>query len=502
MNNLIVLPLAIPLGTAILLLFFPNRILLQRIISLAGLLIQAAVSWLIAVQVRQEGIQTLHMSGWVPPYGIVFVADMLAALLVLAASAVSLCCLIYAFGSIGEERERHYFYPLFQFLLVGVNGSFLTGDLFNLFVCFEVMLIASYALIVLGNTRRQLRETLKYMLINIVSSTLFVAGVAYLYGVTGTLNMADLSLRIAESGVTFTLHIIALLFLIVFSLKASLFLFFWVPGAYGAPPAAIAALFASLLTKVGVYALLRSFTLIFYLDEAVLHGWFQGMAVATMVLGALGAVAYRDIRRIMNYNLVISIGFLALGLTVSSKEALEGAAFYLIHDMLAKALLFMLGGWIIQAAGTADLKRMGGWIKRSPLIGGMLFVTALAIAGIPPLSGFLGKLLLIRSGLQEGYSLLAAVALATSLIALYSLLRIFMHAFWGDEKPAGESPVSEKELPAASGLPSGRKLLPAAMLCVLVIGIGLGSEFVYEWVAQAGDVLADPARYIEAVLKG
>jgi len=506
MNNLIVLPLVIPLATAILLLFVHNRIGLQRRISIAGLLLLAAVSCLIAVQVGREGIQTLYMGGWMPPYGIVFVADMLAALLVLIASTVGLCCLIYAFGSIGTEREKHYFYPLFQFLLVGVNGSFLTGDLFNLFVCFEVMLMASYALIVLGNTDRQLRETLKYLLINIVSSALFVAGVAYLYGATGTLNMADLSFKIAETGWTATLHVIALLFLIVFSLKAGLFLFFWLPGAYGAPPAVVAALFAALFTKVGIYALIRTFTLIFYLDESILHDWFQGLAIATMLLGAIGAVAYRDIRRIMNYNIVISIGFLALGLAVSSEESLTGAVFYLIHDIPAKALLFMLGGWIILTAGTSDLKRMGGWIQRYPLIGGLLFLTAAAIVGLPPLSGFPGKLLLIRSGLQEGYGLLSAVALLSSLIALYSLLRIFMHAFWGEEmlrrEPQAGATAEPKLAPSSASPPSRLTLLPIVALSILIIGIGLGAEFLYEWASQAGDVLANPDRYIDAVLKG
>jgi len=491
MNNALVLPLLIPLCTAIVLFFFPRRIALQRWIGLSGLALTVAVSAGLVAQVRAEGIQVLHMGGWIPPFGIVFVADMFAALLVLASAIVGMCCLAFSWGTIGEERERHYFYPFFQLLLVGVNGSFLTGDLFNLFVCFEVMLISSYAMIVLGSTKRQLRESLKYMLINILSSTLFVAGVAYLYGVAGTLNMADLSVKIAEAGSGGILDVIALLFMLVFSLKAGLFLFFWLPGAYGAPPPAVAALFAALLTKVGIYALIRTFTLIFPENAGVTHGWLKGMAIATMVLGAFGAISYRDIRRILNYNVVISVGFLAMGLAVTTKDALDGMVFYLVHDMLAKALLFMLGGLVIRAAGTSDLRRTGGLIGRYPAIGWLFFMTALAIAGIPPLSGFAGKLLLVRGGLLEGEYVLSAVALGSSLIVLYSLIRMFMQAFWGEEKPAGE-----EAKPLGKGW-----LLPVAGLSLLVVLIGLGSETVYGWVSAAGDTLADPSRYIDAVLK-
>jgi multicomponent Na+:H+ antiporter subunit D len=491
MNNLIVLPLLIPLLTAIILIFSRNSVVLQRWISSISIVLNVAIAAMIVAQVYSEGIQVLHMSGWIPPYGIVFVGDMLGALLVLTTSIVGAFCLFFSFGTIGQERERYYFYPLFQFLLVGIYGSFLTGDLFNLFVCFEVMLISSYALIMLGGTRRQLRETLKYMLMNILSSTLFVAAVAYLYGVVGTLNMADLSVRVAEAGQAGVLNVIALLFMIVFSLKAGLFLFYWLPGSYSAPPAAVAALFAALLTKVGVYSLLRTFTLIFYSNPEVTHSWLLWMAVATMLLGAFGAVAYSDIRQIMNYNVVISVGLIILGLAVSTMDALNGSVFYLIHDMLAKALLFILGGLVIFASGTTDIRQMGGLIKRNPLMGGLLFITVLAIAGIPPFSGFTGKLLLIQGALQAGHYVPTAVALGSSLIVLYSLVRMFMYAFWGDERSQHKQPPEV----------SRKQLLSAAGLCVLIVGIGLGSEFVYRLVSEAGSTLIQPAQYIDAVLR-
>lgn len=492
MNNLIVLPLLIPLVTAVMLIFIPKKIKAQRWISLISVLLNILSALLIIGQVKDQGIQTLYMGGWLPPYGIVFVADMFAALLVLTTLVASAGCLLFAFRTIGEQREKHYFYPFFQFLLAGVLGSFLTGDLFNLFVCFEVMLIASYALIVLGGTKRQLRETLKYILINILSSTLFVAAMAYLYGVVGTLNMAHLSLRVAEAQQGGMLNIIAVLFLIVFALKAGLFLFFWLPGSYSVPPAAVSAVFGALLTKVGLYAMIRTFTLIFYHDPGFTHTIIAWMAAATMILGGLGAVAFKDLHKILNYNVIISVGFIAFGLAVATKDSLDGAVLYLIHDMIAKALMFILGGMIIAAAGTSKLNEMGGLIRKYPAVGWMFFVLALALVGIPPLSGFPGKVLMVRGGLGDGAFWLTAVAVASSLLVLFSMIRLFMGAFWREDPML---PARDKKKWHSTAY------ISAAGLLLCVIGLGLGSEWVYSFAGQAGAVLADPSIYIEAVLK-
>lgn len=491
MNNLLVLPLLVPLFASVLLVLVKNRVMLQRWISAITSLTSVAIAITIVAEVKQDGIQTLYMSGWAPPHGIVFVADMTAALLVLTTSIIGAFVVFFSMGSIGEERERYYYYPLLQFLLVGVCGSFLTGDIFNLFVCFEVMLISSYALIVLGGTKIQLRETIKYVVINVLSSALFVAAVAYLYGVTGALNMADLSVRVAEAGQGGILNVIALLFLIVFSLKAGLFLFFWLPGSYSAPPTAITAVFGALLTKVGLYALIRTFTLMFPGDPGVTHTWIAWMAGATMILGALGALAYKDVARILNYNVIISVGFIAFGLATANRDSLDGTVFYLLHDIMAKALLFLLGGLIIRAAGSGKLSEMGGLMKRNPLLGWMFFACSLAIAGIPPLSGFAGKLLIVRGGLDKGEYVLAAISLATSFVVLYSLVRIFMAAFWGEERSTSAAADTRK-----AGL-----LLPVAGLLILVVAMGLGAEWVYELAGEAGRTLLDPSSYVQAVLK-
>lgn len=490
MSNLLVLPILIPLTTAVILIFLKEKIHLQRWISVVSGLLNILAATLLVSRVHSDGIQTLRMGGWAPPYGIVFVGDMFAVLLVMAASLVSFAILLYSFRSIGKERERHYYYVFFHFLLVGVYGSFLTGDIFNLFVFFEVMLMASYALISLGGKKLQLRETSKYLLINIVSSALFVTAVAYLYAAVGTLNMAHLSQRIAEAGQGGVLNVIAVLFLIVFSLKAGLFLFFWLPGSYSAPPAAVRALFGALLTKVGLYAIIRTFTLLFVNDPGFTRDWIAWMAAATMILGGLGAVAYKDIPRILNYNVIISVGFVAFGLAAGTADALNGAVFYLLHDMLAKGLMFILGGMIISAAGTDRLDNMGGMIRRYPLIGWMFFILALALVGIPPLSGFAGKLLIIRGGQEAGMLTLSLIGLGSSFLVLYSLIKMFRMAFWGNE-PEKEQP--KVNLKSASAIAAG--------LLMLVIAMGIGAEQVYTYVSQAGEVLSSPALYIEAVMK-
>src|SRR5690606_22141237 len=245
-------------------------------------------------------------------------------ILVMVTSIVALCCLLYAFNSIGKERELFYFYPLFLFLITGVNGSFLTGDIFNLFVCFEVMLVSSYVLISLGGTKIQLRESIKYILVNMISSFLFLVAVAYLYAITGTLNMAHLSARISEVGQDGVMTTVAILLLIVFGLKAGLFLFFWLPGSYGAPPTAIAAIFAALLTKVGIYVIMRVFTLVFYHEPEITHLLIGILAAVTMILGAIGAVAYWDIKRIITYNVVVGVGFILAGVASLTTEGITG----------------------------------------------------------------------------------------------------------------------------------------------------------------------------------
>jgi multicomponent Na+:H+ antiporter subunit D len=303
--------------------------------------------------------------------------------------------------------------------------------------------------------------------------------------------MAHLAMRVAEAGQGGVMNVIAVLLLLVFSLKAGLLLFFWLPDSYSAPPLAVRALFGALLTKVGLYAITRVFTLIFIHNPDLTHSLMAWMAGATMILGAVGALAYNDLSRIFNYNIVISVGFIAFGISVLTQDSLSGAVFYLMHDMIAKALLFFLGGMILAASGTEQLKQMGGLIRRYPYTGWMFFILTLALVGVPPLSGFAGKVMMIRSGFGELHVALSLIALASSFVVLYSLIKVFQEVFWGGERSDEEiRPLRYKAMMA-----------PAAVLFVLLILMGIGAETVNEYVLQAGAVLADPAQYINAVMK-
>lgn len=490
MNNIIVMPMLIPLLTGILLVFLRPYIKVQRVFSLVSMVATVAVSVYILDLIQTDGILRIDFGGWLPPYGISFVADSFSMLLVLTTAIVTGILLIYAFSSIGRRHESMFFYPFVFFLVAGVNGSFLTGDLFNLFVCFEVMLLSSYVLITLGGRKVQLVESIKYISINVLSSWFFLVGIAYLYGTVGTLNMAHLSVRVAEVGQGPLLTVISIIFLVVFSLKSGLLLYFWLPGSYSAPPTVVAALFGALLTKVGIYAMFRVFTLIFYHEPGVTHSIIGIMAALTIIGGSMGAIAYNDIRQIVSYNVVIAVGFILVGLAVSTEVAFQGSIYYLIHDMIIKALLFLLAGTMIYLTGTSKIEKMSGLIRNYPLLGWLFFITMLSLAGIPPLSGFIGKVYVGQGAIETGSYFLLAIAFLSSIFVLYSLLRIFMNCFWG------ETIINEDDdVPLKKGM-----LIPLVLFGILTIALGVGAEGLAPYVSDAARTLMNPEIYIDAVL--
>lgn len=489
MNNLLVLPMILPIIVGIILVFIRPYRQLQRVLSLLTTIASASVAAYCLERVQRTGIMRLDFGGWLPPHGILFVGDSFALLLVLAACVVSSIILLYAFATTGNEVETMFFYPFYLFLLAGVNGSFLTGDLFNLFVCFEVMLLASYVLLTLGGRKTQLKEGITYVLINVLASWFFLLGIAYLYGSLGTLNMAHLAVRVAEVGQGPLLSLIGIIFLLVFSLKAGLLLYFWLPGSYAAPPTAVAALFGALLTKVGIYALYRTFTLVFVHDPLI-YQVIGVLAIVTMIGGCLGAIAYSDIRQIVAYNVIISVGFVLTGLAIATTTSFQGASYYLLHDMVSKALLFLLAGTIVYLTGRTKFHEISGLIRNYPLVGWLFFLAMLAIAGIPPLSGFIGKVYVGLGAVETGSYVLLAVAFLSSIGVLYSLLRIFLNSFWG------ETTISEDEQ-----TPFNKALaLPLVLLAVLIVGMGVGAEFLAPYIQDAANTLADPQQYIEAVI--
>lgn len=494
MTNLIILPILIPLLTGVILIFLNKRIIGQRVVATISSISTMIAAGFIVQKVRTDGIQSLNVSSWDAPFGITLVSDMFSALLVLTTSLIAFVCLLYSFKSIGEEREKYYYYAVFNFLLVGVNGAFTTGDIFNLFVFFEVMLMSSYVLLVLGGTKIQLRESIKYLLVNVISSALFVIAVAYLYSVVGTLNMAHISSRINEIsvyGMPGILTVIAVLFLIVFGLKGAIFpLYFWMPGSYYAPPAPVLALFGALLTKVGVYSITRTYTLFFYHDMDA-FGILSILAILSIVFGVIGAIAYWDIKNIIIYNIIIAVGVILYGVSVLNTNSMSGAVYYLIHDMFIKAALFLLIGIVISISGTSNLRNMSGLITRYPGLGWTFFIAALALAGIPPLSGFVGKLLIVQGGF-EGESFIGAfITLMSSLLVLFSVMKIFINGFWGKDRTYhGEEKA-----------PVRRLLIAPVMLVVISALYGIGSESILPYISQAADTLLDPNIYIDAVLK-
>lgn len=493
MNNVIMLPVLLPMLTAGILILLSKKHAVQRIISGISAVVLLAVSGYVLYETAKNGILTLESGGWQAPFGIVLVSDRFAAVMVVLTALIGLVCLFYSFSTVNPTRERYYFYPFFFFLLTGVNGSFLTGDLFNLFVFFEVMLLASYALMVIGGTKYQLRETFKYAVINIFSSILFLVAIAYLYGITGTVNMAHLAERVGELQQAGSLQFVAVLFFIVFATKGALFpLYFWLPRSYFGPPAAITALFGGLLTKVGIYALIRVFTLIFTHDQSFTHGKVMlVIAGFTMLLGVLGAVAQFDFKKILAYHIISQLGYMVMGLGIFTPMALAGAIFFLGHNIIVKTGLLLYAGAAQKVTGTTDMKRMGGLLKTHPVLGWSFLIMGLSIAGIPPLSGFFGKFPLIVSGFKEGHYFLTFLALGVGLLTLFSMLKIFLYVFWRQPKHTEEQ----------ARISLRKVMLPTFLLVAATIVLGLAAEPFYSFAERIAEELLNPSVYIQAVLK-
>nr|MCU0853756.1 Na+/H+ antiporter subunit D [Paracoccaceae bacterium] len=366
MTWLLSLPLIIPFATAVAAYMVKDRPA-GAWISVAGSFLSLAASVALMAAVLRDGVIAAQMGGWAAPFGITLVADLLSAVMVVITAITGLAVAIYALSDIDAEKSRMGYHALFQVLIGGVTGAFVTGDLFNLYVWFEVMLISSFGLLVLGRSREQIDGGVKYVALNLISTVMFLSGTGLLYGMTGTLNMADLSLAVREVENQGLLTVVAVMFMIAFGVKAAVFpLFFWLPAAYHTPAFSVSAVFAGLLTKVGVYALIRMFTLVFVADVAFTHTILLWVACLTMVVGVLGAAAQSDFRKILSFHIVSQIGYMILGLALFTPLAIVGAVFYLVHHIVVKANLFLVSGVAQRLTGSTDLGRIGGLYKSSP----------------------------------------------------------------------------------------------------------------------------------------
>ncbi|MEZ4709834.1 MAG: proton-conducting transporter membrane subunit [Caldilineaceae bacterium] len=499
MTLLTILPILIPLLTAVFMLLAWQRIDRQRWLSLGGAGGLLIVGLLLVGAVDTGDVLAVQIGNWPAPFGITLVADLLSAIMLVLIGLIGLAVTVYGLASVDAERQADGYYPLVQVLLMALAGAVLTGDLFNLFVWFEVMLIASFVLLALGGGRGQIEGAFKYMALNLFASSLFLAAVGILYGVAGTLNMADLALRFAAGVVAPGLmSVLAMLFLVALGIKAALFpLFFWLPASYHTAPPVISALFAGLLTKVAVYVLIRLFTLLFVHDTGYTHTLLLWLAGFTMVTGVLGAAAQNEIRRILSFHIVSQIGYMIMGLAILTPLALTGAIFFVMHNIIVKTNLFLIGGVVQRIQRTEQLNKLGGLYSAWPGLTMLFLISALALAGLPPFSGFWAKLLLVQAGLAAEAWIIVGVSLFVSILTLYSMTKIWNEAFW--KRPADESFAPERGEPMS---PSTAWLLfsPIVVLALLTVSIGVIVEPLLQLTGAAAAQLLAPTAYIEAVL--
>ncbi len=500
-STLVIAPLLVPLLAGILLLLFRARELGgRRAFSQVAVVVQIGLALGLLAATQRGDILTYSLGDWPAPYGIVLVADRLAAWLLLITSLVAGFALWQACQ--GLDRAGRHFHVLFQLQLFGLNGAFLTGDLFNLFVFFEVLLIASYGLALHGGGQARTRAGLHYMVVNLAGSALFLIAAGLIYGLFGTLNLAHLAQLLTTVPVDNLgpARAALLLLLGVFALKAALLpLYLWLPATYASAIAPVAALFA-IMTKVGAYAILRVSTLLLGPPAGELAGLYEGwllpLALATLVVGMLGALAARSLGRQAAYLVIASVGTLMIAFGLGGREALAAGLYYLPHSTLSAAALFLLAGVITAGRGpVGDHFRPGPDVPHAPLVGALFFLCAILLAGLPPLSGFLGKFLLLRAALDHpGWPWILAMILMASLLGLIALARSGSLLFFRSAAVAGE------RRPAQTG--ERRALLPAAALLLLTLGLTLWAGEWLEWTTAIADELLQPRNYIQAVLGG
>jgi multicomponent Na+:H+ antiporter subunit D len=486
-------PVALPLLFAALSVIAYRLQRLQRLFGVVGVASSLVVAVVLLVLVERDGVSAVTLGGWPAPVGISLVADLFTGLMLVVGLATVLCVLVYAIGQRGAD-DLPAFHPTYLVLTAGVSLAFLAGDLFNLYVAFEITLTASYVLITLGGKRDQVRHGMTYVVVNLVSSLMFLTGIALVYAATGTVNMADLAGRLGDvpDGLRAAL---GLLFLVVFGVKAAMFpVFNWLPDSYPTARSPVTAVFAGLLTKVGVYCLIRTQTLLFPEDgPSVL---ILSIAGLTMIVGVLGAIAQNDMKRILSFHIVSQIGYMLLGLGLFTVAGLAGAILFVVHQIPVKTALFLTSGLVEEGAGSTALDRVGGLLKRAPLTAALFGLAAMSLAGIPPFSGFVGKLALIEAGFGAEAWVIVGVSLVGSLLTLFSMAKIWNGVFWGKpERPTPQIAEGPDRLHGPLLMNGATVVLVGVTLAVAVFAGPL-----YDLCVRAAEGLADPSDYIDAVL--
>lgn len=505
-----------------------HRNRLQRTVTVGAMALTLVLDAVMLADVWNQGPQAVHLGGWAAPYGIVMVVDQLSALMLVVSVVVSLAVLVYAVseGVAGGDDEGpiSIFYPTFLLLVAGVSNAFLAGDLFNLYVGFEILLTASYVLLTMGGTAQRIRAGVTYVVVSVISSILFLITLGMIYGATGTVNMADLSVKLADlpQGTQLQLH---LMLLIAFGVKAAVFpLSFWLPDSYPTASAPVTAVFAGLLTKVGVYSIIRTETLLF--PDRQINGLLMWVALLTMLVGILGALAQIDIKRMLSFTLISHIGYMIFGIAVGTPQALAAVVYYIAHHIVIQTSLFLVAGLIERRGGSTNVDRLAGMLRISPLLGVLYLIPALNLGGIPPFSGFLGKVGLLEAGIASGTwldYLLVGVSVLVSLLTLLALIRVWNRVFLRRVEDAeypdpvlrattaqGHHPRNSRVVTGNPGstLSGGSEvvLLPRTMVgattALVAVGVALTvfAGPLFDLAGSAADNMAHPDRYVEAVL--
>ncbi|QIR68999.1 Na+/H+ antiporter subunit D [Kocuria sp. KD4] len=523
-------PLAvlIPFLGAALNFIIVHRNRLQRGVTVGAMVLTLILNAFMLANVWNQGPQVVHLGDWAAPYGIVMVVDQLSALMLVVSVVVSLAVLIYAVSegvaSGDDEGPISIFYPTFLLLVAGVSHAFLAGDLFNLYVGFEILLTASYVLLTMGGTAQRIRAGVTYVVVSVISSILFLISLGMIYGATATVNMADLSVKLADlpQGTQMQLH---LMLLIAFGVKAAIFpLSFWLPDSYPTASAPVTAVFAGLLTKVGVYSIIRTETLLF--PGTQIKDLLMWVALLTMIVGILGALAQIDIKRMLSFTLISHIGYMIFGIALGTQAALAAVVYYIAHHIVIQTSLFLVAGLIERRGGSTNVDRLAGMLKISPLLGVLYMIPALNLGGIPPFSGFLGKVALLEAGVEAGTwlsYLLVGVSVFVSLLTLMALIRVWNRVFLRNVDDAeypdpvlrattaeGRRPRTSRAVAGKSGSRfSGRSpvvLLPGTMVgattALVAVGVALTvfAGPLFDLADNASENLINPDRYVNAVL--
>ena len=492
MTWMLALPVGIPLLAAALCIVAFRALRLQRAIVIAAAVAMVVAAAGILALVIARGPFSVAVGGWARPFAIELHADRLGAVMVLITAVLGAAAALAACADATREHAARGLWPLLAFLLMGVSGALLTADLFNLFVWFEVTLIASFVLLALGASREQLRASVVYVILNLISSTLFLVAVGLLYAAVRTVDFDELAMRLAELSATRPHLVVTIeaLLLTSFGIKAAVFpLFFWLPASYHRPLPVVSALFAGLLTKLGFYAMIRVVTGIFPTPYAVFVA-LTVVAIATMLVGTAGALVQRDLRRILGFQVIGHIGFMLaalalVGISPSPRLALAAAIVYLVHDMVVKTGLFLVAGSVAAARGTESLDRLGGIVRTNPWLAAAFLVTGLSLAGVPPLSGFWAKLGILRASLDAEQWALAGVVIAASFLTLASVAQIWLAGFAGGAPRQIPTPAPRREQLA--------RRAPELALAAIVLAIGLVPGPLLELAFRAADeILGGP----------